>query len=659
MAREYIPAKVRGEVQLLTEGHCAECKRPLHETGFHVDHVYPVALGGSSKAGNLQALCPDCNRAKGAKPPARNPSSRPAVPEVPKDLPPLRAWQRVASQVFASHTDDSFTLVACPGAGKTFATAYMVAKWMRENDVRQLIVVAPSVHLKRQWRDIFHMFGIELYSSVSNANPAMARRGHGACLTYSQLTHSSTPWAQLTGQEDTVVIFDEIHHTGDQTKWGSAVEEAFGEAKLKMCLSGTPFRSDRRTIPFIRFDDEGFCQADYTYGYSQGVADSVCRPVCFEAKHGEVEFEIKDKDAQLFSPLFHTSFHDVLTDDAAALRLKAAVTPADHGTEGLLEEMLREAHAELKQMQLLRPGTAGLVIALGEKEAKRLKLFLESMGAKVEIVISEDDRAAEKLIAVQNSDHDWIVSIRMISEGVDIPRLGLLAYACNIRQELFFRQAVGRVVRKTDQDPAGFHAKIFIPADPDLLRMAHEIEEEVRMSAEAAEAEPEAVEADEDRGERRLREINVLGGEITESHRIYLGESYTLEEFQAVEESLKAAGLAHGEEEVLYNLHKTRQTQREPEHPEEKNRRLRKDLEIQHQRLAQMIEVIRPGYDRQIAIKEVKAESRKIMGLTWGKGYDEATPEQLQRALSSHKETEKYLRKIHGDHPGFPEPSDS
>lgn len=56
----------------LQKGKCASCIKKLKTDGrdrFHVDHVMPVALGGSSNPENLQLLCPGCNRKKSAKHP--------------------------------------------------------------------------------------------------------------------------------------------------------------------------------------------------------------------------------------------------------------------------------------------------------------------------------------------------------------------------------------------------------------------------------------------------------------------------------------------------------------------------------------------------------------------------------------------------------------
>jgi 5-methylcytosine-specific restriction endonuclease McrA len=46
---------------------CARCGMGLYPFPFEIDHVLPLALGGSNEPGNLEALCLHCHKAKTAR----------------------------------------------------------------------------------------------------------------------------------------------------------------------------------------------------------------------------------------------------------------------------------------------------------------------------------------------------------------------------------------------------------------------------------------------------------------------------------------------------------------------------------------------------------------------------------------------------------------
>jgi superfamily II DNA or RNA helicase len=68
-----------------------------------------------------------------------------------------------------------------------------------------------------------------------------------------------------------------------------------------------------------------------------------------------------------------------------------------------------------------------------------------------------------------------MVAVRMVSEGVDVPRLSVGVYATSTSTPLFFAQAVGRFVRARRR---GETASIFLPSVPVMLNLAAELEVE-------------------------------------------------------------------------------------------------------------------------------------------------------------------------------------
>jgi 5-methylcytosine-specific restriction endonuclease McrA len=70
-----ISGRIDGEtlrsVMAQAGGACMWCGRSVVDAEFEIDHVLSLAAGGAHHADNLALTCPDCNRLKGSKHPAR------------------------------------------------------------------------------------------------------------------------------------------------------------------------------------------------------------------------------------------------------------------------------------------------------------------------------------------------------------------------------------------------------------------------------------------------------------------------------------------------------------------------------------------------------------------------------------------------------------
>jgi len=88
-------------------------------------------------------------------------------------------------------------------------------------------------------------------------------------------------------------------------------------------------------------------------------------------------------------------------------------------------------------------------------------------------VLSDEKLASSRIAEFTDSDARWMVAVRMVSEGVDVPRLAVGVYATTTATPLFFAQAVGRFVRARAR---GETASVFLPSVPNLLAYAAELE---------------------------------------------------------------------------------------------------------------------------------------------------------------------------------------
>ena len=300
---------------------------------------------------------------------------------------------------------------------------------------------------------------------------------HGIVTTYQQVATSSE--VLRTVAADAFVIFDEIHHAADDRAWGDSVRVAFAGSARRLAISGTPFRSDTSAIPFVNYVlDEA--SPDYEYGYGDALGDGrVVRPVYFPRTGGEMEWTAPD-GAQMSA-----SFDDALDHARSSQRLRTALS-----LEGeWLPTVLSEAVTRLDEIRETHPEAGGLVIATDQDHARGIASILSNRFGQAATVVTSDDPDASARIATFSADTaPWLVAVRMVSEGVDIPRLRVGVYATTTTTELFFRQAVGRFVRWTP-GLRNQKAYLFIPDDDRLRSRAFQIADQRRHSLRKREQE--------------------------------------------------------------------------------------------------------------------------------------------------------------------------
>ncbi len=390
----------------------------------------------------------------------------------------LRRWQKDALDQFARSAKRDFLAVATPGAGKT-TFALTAARYELGERPARLVIVAPTAHLKQQWAQAAARFLLHLDPAWSPADGALPADMHGVVTSYQQVAVSPGRFARLAA--GAFVVLDELHHAGSERTWGEAVQQAFVAAGRRLALSGTPFRSDTFSIPFVTYTaDEAV--PDFEYGYGEALRDrQVVRPVYFPATNGQMEWSAADGTEH------SATFDDQLDAARSSQRLRTALS-----LEGeWLPAVLRAANDLLTEVRREQPDAAGLVIATDREHARGIAMLLRArFGTTAKVVTSDDSRASAEIARFATSTDPWLVAVRMVSEGVDIPRLRVGVYATTTATELFFRQAVGRLVRWT-RDVPDQRAWLFIPDDPRLRLHAAGIAEQRRHSLRRPEQDDE------------------------------------------------------------------------------------------------------------------------------------------------------------------------
>src|SRR5690606_34956266 len=215
------------------------------------------------------------------------------------------------------------------------------------------------------------------------------RHFHGVAVTYAQVAMKPVQHRLLTENADTLVILDEVHHGGDALSWGDAIREAYGNAKRRLSLTGTPFRSDDAEIPFVQYAPQGdgsrISLTDYDYGYGRALADGIVRPVVFMVYAGKMRWQTsagEEMEARL---------GEGNTKDVTSQAWRTALDPMGDW----IAKVLRAADRRLSEVRAHVHDAGGLVIATDHAAAKAYAEMLHQItGEEVALILSDDSGAS-------------------------------------------------------------------------------------------------------------------------------------------------------------------------------------------------------------------------------------------------------------------------
>jgi superfamily II DNA or RNA helicase len=447
----------------------------------------------------------------------------------------LRAWQVAALRRYeqsrgsatGADRDRDFLVTATPGAGKTTFALALAQRLLAQKVISRVIVVSPTDHLRTQWAEAAERVGLALDPTLSNAVGPLRPGLDGYVTTYAQIASKPALHAARTTAQRTLVILDEVHHAGDGLSWGDAVAEAFEQAERRLCLTGTPFRTraDER-IPFVRYDplpDGGLAShADYTYSYREALADGVVRPVVFAAYTGTSRW--RNSAGEVIA----ATLAEAGTRSTEAGAWRTALDPRGQWVPHVIAAM-DERITQLRASGM--PDAAGLLLASDQNDAHAYGEIVERVtGEPAVVIVSDDPDASSKISRFAAGTERIAVCVRMVSEGVDLPRAACLAWMTSYRTPLFFAQAVGRVVRARGPHES---ATVFLPAVRPLLTLAADLEDERNHVVRPPKQSDELL--DIDPGDRVEREAGGPDG------------------FEALEADAEFAHLLHGGRAVVAN----------------------------------------------------------------------------------------------------------
>lgn len=414
----------------------------------------------------------------------------------------LRPWQSTAldkalSWLTVDRLDRHFLINTAPGSGKTLVSCVISNELFLREEIDRVIIIAPKAEVVNQWSEDFRRVTGRHMSKVTAADGDIAGLGMDVCATWSAIQGLSPELQAVCQASRVLVICDEHHHAAVQAAWGSNADSAFANATFVLVLTGTPIRSDGAKTVWLAYDDAGAidhpAKGTYTLTYGEAVDLGYCRPVTFHRHEGKFDVTLDDgnairvsshKPAKLSSSLKRIPGLQMALNFYRLARTPLYesdnVTPLMTGYQGT---MLEAGSLKLTELRHRMPNAGGLVIAPSIEVAEYMALIIERLeGERPILVHSQMSNPESRIRAFRNTDKRWLVSVAMVSEGVDIKRLRVLVYLPNALTELAFRQAIGRVVRTFGYDD-DTRAYVVMPSFDTFEVFARRVEDEMSPSA--------------------------------------------------------------------------------------------------------------------------------------------------------------------------------
>ena len=408
----------------------------------------------------------------------------------------LRPWQKDCldkSIAWFNRGKRDFLINAAPGAGKTIASCVIAQELFNSDDIDRVIVIAPRNEVVNQWAIDFRQITGRFLGRVTGKDIDIADLDMDLCATWAAVQGLQDGFQGVCNSSRTLVICDEHHHAAIEATWGDSADNAFAAAKHTIVLSGTPIRSDGEQPVWLAYDNQGVIDhpddGTYTLTYGEAVDLGYCRPVTFHRHEGEFSVALDDgqtidisggKPAELTQELRRVPGLQRALDfyqlACKPLYEKDGQTPLANGYQGT---MVNWAIEKLDDLRLRMPEAGGLVIVPTIDMARYMVDLITSIDGEVPMLVhSQMPNPEQKIRAFRNNNKRWLVSVAMVSEGVDIKRLRVLIYLPKAQTELTFRQAIGRVVRTMGRDD-DTRAYVVMPDFETFNVFARRVEEEM------------------------------------------------------------------------------------------------------------------------------------------------------------------------------------
>jgi len=382
----------------------------------------------------------------------------------------LRVWQEECLSKVKKHYSEShkhFFCLATPGAGKTVLAAEVAAYLFESDQIDFVICFSPSLEVANGIKKSF--------SKRLNCNFDGVIGSVGCSYTYQNMRFFNDDYWRLLKNNRVLVVFDEIHHCAgssidDANVWGQDIVNNIQEqAAFTLALTGTPWRSDLLPISLATYGDpDNKIQCDFIYSLQQAINDGVCRnPKIVLIDNEEISVTTAKQEIKTY-----TSLQALLKNPSISYQelIKHEV---------VINYIIAQGVSKLAGIRLHNSNAAGLIVASSVEHAEQIfTLLTEFFHQSATIVTYKENSVSDKINHFRFNNTQWIVSVGMVSEGTDIPRLQVCCHLSRVKTELYFRQVLGRILRISNNSP-NQEAWLFTLAEEKLSIFANRIDQEL------------------------------------------------------------------------------------------------------------------------------------------------------------------------------------
>lgn len=440
----------------------------------------------------------------------------------------LRKWQQQAINACLPQFAKGrklFVIEACTGSGKSLCSATAALKLLEDGKADLIVVLTPNCGTRVGWKKTFD--GLRLNGKRVNVTdnsdfPIDANVWVSTYAGYSKVEEAlhNRPVSGI------IAIIDEFHHPADTAEWGNAVDRLIALCEHGIFLSGTPWKREGKIAVLCDqknvhdenyYQDDGRIRADFVYDYAEDLREPRTRgtvPVKFkfwdsfwrsaDGKTSELHKDLPSFPCDEWETIEQWEEWAQKCDKPLGRHLHFDLDSESPGQNETIRRVIDEAltllsksRGEIERSCRQKNASVMLCVAKGMKDARKIAEYIQELRPdyRVSVVVSDDNNGAKKLekIARQCKENaadkpDVIVSVGMISEGVDIPQIKVVAYLSAILTVLYFIQVVGRAIRRVpigkdqyaDTKPSDNVAYVVAPAHPKLRYIAHNIEKQVK-----------------------------------------------------------------------------------------------------------------------------------------------------------------------------------